>query len=385
MGSKTASSNSLSALHISHTLTETNDYRISDSTLSPLRMNTQQLCTPQPNIMPRSNSAVASSNDSRNGKSGRISLLWNGGMSEIRRSDMSAFSSPHYTVFTDGSSPVPSIIASECSDGTLTCRTPIVNFSEYEMIVRGSEHLGTNGTSRMPIQINPRSQQDSSSMIGRTPFDNSYFTPIQSEPSDVNVTSSYQQQDHEYGFKTPLTIPEGYYPQCQEVPRAVSMSSMNAHCTKNYTRYPRNNVNTPLGFEEFDRRLYCMPVRSTEEPTFAQTQERPMKTPQLQVEAPMRIRKPSTDLSSDGSTGSKHHLPQNLKGDPQRQAKVKTEFCLNYAKNLPCPYWPNCNFAHGEHELKYKKLFELQKAGLVEDASSYRCHPCASWIATGAW
>ena len=120
-------------------------------------------------------------------------------------------------------------------------------------------------------------------------------------------------------------------------------------------------------------------------------------TQKIQIETPIRIRKQSTDstettltafksFSSDGSsTSSKHHLPQNLKGDPQRQARVKTELCLKYAKNLECPFWPNCNFAHGEHELKYKKLFELQKAGLVEDVSTYRCHPCASWVATGAW
>ena len=78
-------------------------------------------------------------------------------------------------------------------------------------------------------------------------------------------------------------------------------------------------------------------------------------------------------------------LPQNLKGDPYRQAKVKTELCLYYARGKECPFGPRCNYAHGDDELKYKKLFELQHAGLVEDVNSYRSFPCVSWVATGAW
>lgn len=78
-------------------------------------------------------------------------------------------------------------------------------------------------------------------------------------------------------------------------------------------------------------------------------------------------------------------LPQNLKGDPHRQAKVKTELCLNFSRGLRCQFGPRCNYAHGEHELKYTKLFELNRAGLVTDIGAYRAFPCFSWVATGAW
>jgi Zinc finger C-x8-C-x5-C-x3-H type (and similar). len=78
-------------------------------------------------------------------------------------------------------------------------------------------------------------------------------------------------------------------------------------------------------------------------------------------------------------------LPQNLKGDPLRQAKVKTELCLFFSRGKPCPFGEKCNYAHGEDELKYTKLVEMDRAGLVADIKSYRAYPCFSWVSTGAW
>jgi len=76
--------------------------------------------------------------------------------------------------------------------------------------------------------------------------------------------------------------------------------------------------------------------------------------------------------------------PQNLKGDPHRQAKVKTELCLYYLKDLPCPFGERCNYAHGWDELRFKKLKELERNGLIPNASQYRTHPCLNWITTGS-
>ena len=78
-------------------------------------------------------------------------------------------------------------------------------------------------------------------------------------------------------------------------------------------------------------------------------------------------------------------LPQNLKGDPHRQAKVKSELCIHYLRGSMCPFGHKCNYAHGEDELKYTKLIELKHSGLVENIKHYRTHPCFSWVATGAW
>mmetsp|Transcript_7399 Transcript_7399/g.16781 ORF Transcript_7399/g.16781 Transcript_7399/m.16781 type:complete len:847 (-) Transcript_7399:1469-4009(-) len=76
-------------------------------------------------------------------------------------------------------------------------------------------------------------------------------------------------------------------------------------------------------------------------------------------------------------------LPQNLRGDPFRSAKVKTELCRFFKSNKGCIFGAKCNYAHGEHELKFNKLMDLEAAGLV-DVEVFRCHVCSTWVATGA-
>jgi hypothetical protein len=98
--------------------------------------------------------------------------------------------------------------------------------------------------------------------------------------------------------------------------------------------------------------------------------------------SPTLHRSQQTNVSVDLS-GSP--LPQNLKGDPHRQAKVKTELCLFFSRGKPCPFGRKCNYAHGEHELKYTTLMEMDKAGLVSDVDAYRAFPCLSWVSTGGW
>ena len=86
-------------------------------------------------------------------------------------------------------------------------------------------------------------------------------------------------------------------------------------------------------------------------------------------------------LNKDGSGGV---LPQNLRGDPFRSAKVKTEMCRDYNKPGGCRFGDKCNYAHGVHQLKNQKLMDLAAAGLV-DIEVYRTHVCVPWVATGAW
>jgi hypothetical protein len=95
--------------------------------------------------------------------------------------------------------------------------------------------------------------------------------------------------------------------------------------------------------------------------------------------------KTSNEQTVQVSPSSLSPLPQNLKGDPLRQAKVKTELCLFFSRGKPCPFGAKCNYAHGEDELKYTRLVEMDRAGLVADIKSYRAYPCFSWVSTGAW
>lgn len=84
-----------------------------------------------------------------------------------------------------------------------------------------------------------------------------------------------------------------------------------------------------------------------------------------------------------GLPGGKGLAPQNLRGDPFRRAKVKTELCLHFKRGKICPFGDKCNYAHGQEELKYTTLMDMERAGLA-DAKSYRCLACFSWVSTGA-
>jgi len=86
---------------------------------------------------------------------------------------------------------------------------------------------------------------------------------------------------------------------------------------------------------------------------------------------------------NEHESGAKSPPPQNLRGDPFRSAKVKTELCRHYNTKKGCPFGDKCNYAHGGHELKYTKLMDLERAGLV-DVEIFRTHPCPTWVATGA-
>jgi hypothetical protein len=93
----------------------------------------------------------------------------------------------------------------------------------------------------------------------------------------------------------------------------------------------------------------------------------------------------TSDQSAVSETqGNPSPVPQNLRGDPFRSAKVKTELCRFFNTTKGCEFGDKCNFAHGEFELKFKKLTDSEEAGLV-DVEVFRCHVCFTWVATGAW
>ena len=93
---------------------------------------------------------------------------------------------------------------------------------------------------------------------------------------------------------------------------------------------------------------------------------------------------PPSKTATTPSPAAASPPPQNLRGDPQRQAKVKTELCLYYLKDVVCPFGERCNYAHGWDELRFKRLQELERNGLIPNAAQYRTHPCLSWIMTGS-
>jgi hypothetical protein len=71
--------------------------------------------------------------------------------------------------------------------------------------------------------------------------------------------------------------------------------------------------------------------------------------------------------------------------DNNRKQRIKTELCMHYRRGNDCPFGDKCTYAHGEEELQLTRLMDMQRAGLIEDAETYRTKPCWTYVATGSW
>ncbi|KAL3816379.1 hypothetical protein ACHAXA_000457 [Cyclostephanos tholiformis] len=91
-------------------------------------------------------------------------------------------------------------------------------------------------------------------------------------------------------------------------------------------------------------------------------------------------------VGDGGSDG--HPTPQNLRDNPERLAKVKTEMCHYFEEGgaRACPFGANCNYAHGKEELKfrYTTLRLMESSGQIVNAKTYLARPCITWVSTGA-
>jgi len=98
------------------------------------------------------------------------------------------------------------------------------------------------------------------------------------------------------------------------------------------------------------------------------------------------------DLAERSSYGNgdntRHPTPQNLRDNPERHAKVKTEICHFYEVGgaQMCPWGAACNYAHGKQELKfrYTTLRLMESSGQIANARTYLARPCMTWVSTGA-
>lgn len=70
------------------------------------------------------------------------------------------------------------------------------------------------------------------------------------------------------------------------------------------------------------------------------------------------------------TNGRKSPFPNNNdEDDATTKKRIKTEMCMHYINDRPCPFGASCTYAHGEEELQMTKLLDLEKAGLVEVSS----------------
>jgi len=91
---------------------------------------------------------------------------------------------------------------------------------------------------------------------------------------------------------------------------------------------------------------------------------------------------------NNGGNDGHRPTPQNLRDNPERQAKFKSEMCHYYEAGGAgkCPFGANCNYAHGKHELKsrYTTLTLMESSGQILNAKTYLSRPCMNWVSTGA-
>lgn len=359
---------------------------------------------PRPIIMPRRTSGV-----NRVSTNSRLGINSAGHSSFPSNSSYSAFTRPGLS--QKNVSPVPSIVASECSDSTLTASmTSLANnsFSDHGDFRFDSHYGGIGGyTETNPFQQLP------SARITKPCLDKYYFTPLHGDKNETNSRNFNESPVKAHQYPAYQMQQQQFFPQCMGPAQKSMIGIENSSRQVQYNfaphhqhqvlppalcSYPTRNSNCSTSLNS---PLYCGPTidPSTRE-ALPETQGSDtylaaiMKNTTL--ESPTRLRKhsvdsidlnisPVTNDSTDNTAGSLSPLPQNLKGDLHRLAKVKTELCLHYARGKECPFGSRCNYAHGEDELKYTKLFELKDAGLIDDVTTYRTHPCASWVATGAW
>ena len=307
------------------------------------------------------------------------------------KSSLSAFSPPGFP--QTNVSPVPSIITSDCSDmGSSSC----VHGSTYGD--NSSDYYQDWHPSGKATNIYEQSLLSSSFSQFSKPY---YFTPMDAK-KEPNSSCHGFDKDSEKAIKNiECDLPQRSFPQCMNVRQSMIDQDYH-HRQKDYRMEHQRSV-YPIASMSYNQRLYCEPVinaatRKGSQVASSKNRHQNNKATLLRpnqsyvMESPTRLRKKSVD-SADSNITSKNPsedecsspLPQNLKGDPHRQAKVKTELCLHYARGKECPFGSRCNYAHGEDELKYTKLFELKEAGLIDDVTTYRTHPCASWVATGSW
>eukprot|EP00557_Chaetoceros_sp_GSL56_P000124 CAMPEP_0176500072 /NCGR_PEP_ID=MMETSP0200_2-20121128/13310_1 /TAXON_ID=947934 /ORGANISM="Chaetoceros sp., Strain GSL56" /LENGTH=1051 /DNA_ID=CAMNT_0017898623 /DNA_START=829 /DNA_END=3984 /DNA_ORIENTATION=+ len=291
-------------------------------------------------------------------------------------------------------SPVPSLASSEYSmsspytfpveDDLMSTPKNVSSSSPRET---SSPIIFMNAATRQEEQVNAAGTHNCYEGTPNSSFtcDAYYFTPAVQPPLtqyDENRNSFREEYYDAYSSLSFVSRGHEGLPQCtmedstrgkHEITPNVSPSAASFVGTVNYAYLPCNSYRSTAAIQgcEVSKNV----ANASASKTAVVSNHLSPVSHRVKPPSNENVQAPSPSLSP---------LPQNLKGDPLRQAKVKTELCLFYSRGKPCPFGTKCNYAHGEDELKYTRLVEMDRAGLVADIKAYRAYPCFSWVSTGA-
>ena len=238
---------------------------------------------------------------------------------EFKDSSTSAFFTPKSNAIGHQShpstlSPTPSVVISECS-GTLSSvlsTNPIgYHIEESDRRWENISPMTTNIVSPLP---SPRVT---------TEFERAKLcTPVSEQlSSSETVFESVDSQSRNTLYHTPL--------QClSDAPSLFDSISKDSHSEKS---------------KQAERKQVCSFIRSRSSSRFP-----PPKSFSATVRKNRCIDLKTTSRNDLIAAATITPVPQNLKGDPHRQAKVKTELCKFYIQGCKCPFGSRCNYAHGE-------------------------------------
>ena len=234
---------------------------------------------------------------------------------------------------------------------------------------RGSSSPHRHGSRgrRSPYGSPHRTTHQSSLRSVRAPQSHRYDERYSFQPIGLNRQASFESSQ---GSNSQTPSPFIHFTQRGNVPQQYHTELNNQFVPPLQTIMPYDETIQPLRYSTVDQ----VSTSAARNDTTSTVQSR-----SLAVLSPAI----SEDYSSVSET-QENPQPQNLRGDPFRSAKVKTELCRFFNSPQGCAFGEKCNYAHGENELKFNKLAELEEAGLV-DVEVFRCHVCFTWVATGTW
>jgi hypothetical protein len=232
-----------------------------------------------------------------------------------------------------------------------------------------------------------------------------YFTPLSQSQLDLGdntdeeskVSTFLQASPHDVTSQLPaVEVPQHRYRPASATPSVDTLGSIDESASSEFgprrLRTPNlsnrgrgrsRSTDSRRSLVSFTYCIHHLKIYLLQENIVQAVISHPIVFDQPQSSRGRRIESASPKISPR-NPGKVSPPPQNLRGDPFRSAKVKTELCRNFFTEKGCPFGDKCNYAHGEEELKFTKLVDLERAGLI-DIEIFRTHPCPTWVATGSW